>query len=72
STIRTARARTSGENLFVVLLIQAPPSQELEPPTNPGRFTPVRADESDEPYQSGPFKESHLSEQEAINNGITE
>lgn len=36
------------------------------------RFPPVWADESDEPYQSGPFKESHLSEQEAINNGITE
>jgi hypothetical protein len=25
--------------LFVVLLIQAPPSQELEPPANPARFT---------------------------------
>ena len=25
---------------FVVLLVIAPPSQELEPPTNPGRFTP--------------------------------
>jgi hypothetical protein len=36
--IRTARSRTSGENLFVVLLVIAPPSQELEPPTNPGRF----------------------------------
>lgn len=31
--------RTSGENLFVVLLMMAPPSQELEPPANPGRFT---------------------------------
>jgi hypothetical protein len=30
--------RTSGENLFVVLLVMAPPSQELEPPANPGRF----------------------------------
>ena len=39
STIRTARARTSGENLFVVLLVSAPPSQELEPPTNPGRIS---------------------------------
>src|SRR6476620_4880239 len=37
-TIRTARARTSGENLFVVLLVMAPSSQELEPPANPGRF----------------------------------
>ncbi len=37
-TILTARARTSGENLFVVLLVIAPHSQELEPPTNPGRF----------------------------------
>lgn len=34
----TARARTSGENLFVVLLVMAPSSQELEPPANPGRF----------------------------------
>jgi hypothetical protein len=25
--------------LFVVLLVIAPPSQELEPPTNPARFT---------------------------------
>ncbi|RSU34134.1 hypothetical protein BRX38_21845, partial [Sphingomonas koreensis] len=39
STIRTARARTSGENLFVVLLVIAPSSQELGPPTNPARFT---------------------------------
>jgi hypothetical protein len=32
--------------LFDVLLVMAPPSQELEPPTNPGRFnqsgTPVQ------------------------------
>ncbi|MER8376831.1 hypothetical protein, partial [Mesorhizobium sp. M1406] len=28
----------SGENLLVVLLVMAPPSQELEPPINPGRF----------------------------------
>ncbi|WP_247387070.1 MULTISPECIES: hypothetical protein, partial [unclassified Bradyrhizobium] len=33
------RARTSGENLFVVLLVMAPSSQELEPPANPGRFS---------------------------------
>ncbi|MES3044943.1 hypothetical protein, partial [Sphingomonas faeni] len=26
-------------NLFVVLLVMAPPSQELEPPTNPARFS---------------------------------
>ena len=38
-TIRTARARTSEENLLVVLLVMAPPSQELEPPINPERFT---------------------------------
>src|SRR5512140_3705519 len=36
--MRTARVRTSGENLFVVLLVMAPSSQELEPPANPGRF----------------------------------
>src|SRR5271167_2856283 len=39
STRRRARLRTSGENLFVVLLMAAPPSQELEPPANPGRFS---------------------------------
>jgi hypothetical protein len=31
--------RTSGENLLVVLFMVAPPSQELEPPANAGRFT---------------------------------
>src|SRR5438105_3086439 len=36
-TIFTARSRTSGENLFDVLM--APSSQELEPPKFPGRFT---------------------------------
>src|SRR5262245_50892126 len=36
--IRTARARTSGENLLLVCFVMAPPSQELEPPLNPGRF----------------------------------
>src|SRR5690606_29552944 len=41
STIRTARSRTSGAYLFVVLLIVAPSSQELGPPANPGRFIPV-------------------------------
>ena len=30
------RARTSGENLFVVLLVMAPSSQELEPPGKRG------------------------------------
>jgi hypothetical protein len=34
--------------LFVVLLVMAPPSQELEPPTNPGRFT--RGDYTDQSY----------------------
>lgn len=36
--MRMARSRTSGENLFVVLLIMAPLSQKLEPPANPVRF----------------------------------
>jgi len=36
--MRVARSRTSGENLFVVLLIIAPSTQELEPPAIPGRF----------------------------------
>jgi hypothetical protein len=39
TTIRTARARTSGENLLLVCFVMAPPSQELEPPINPGRFS---------------------------------
>ncbi|WP_426000840.1 hypothetical protein, partial [Caulobacter sp. DWR1-3-2b1] len=38
TTIRTARSRTSGENLFVVLLVMASSSQELRPPANPARF----------------------------------
>jgi hypothetical protein len=36
--MRTARSRTSGENLFN-LLFMAPSSQRLEPPQFPGRFT---------------------------------
>ncbi len=36
STMRTARSRTSGENLFDFFM--APFSQMLEPPQNPGRF----------------------------------
>ena len=35
--MRTARSRTSGENLFN-LLFMAPSSQRLEPPQNTGRF----------------------------------
>src|SRR5262249_8698006 len=38
TTIRPARARTSEENLLLVCFVMAPPSQELEPPINPGRF----------------------------------
>jgi hypothetical protein len=37
NTIRTARARTSGE--YLVCLLIAPSSQELEPPANPRRFS---------------------------------
>src|SRR5438094_5633954 len=36
--MRTARSRTSAENLFVVGLLIAPSSQDVEPPANPGRF----------------------------------
>jgi hypothetical protein len=36
-TIRTARSRTSGENLLDFFIY--PSSQELEPPQNPGRFS---------------------------------
>src|SRR5436190_10940980 len=42
-TSRTARDRTSGENLLLVCLLMAPPSQELEPPANPGRFNAKEA-----------------------------
>jgi hypothetical protein len=34
-------ARTFGENLFVVLPVMAPFSQEEEPPANSGRFSPI-------------------------------
>lgn len=37
--IDLGQRRISRENLCVVLLISAPPSQKLEPPANPGRFT---------------------------------
>lgn len=39
-TVRTARSRTSAENLFVVLLMMLHLTQELEPPANPARFRP--------------------------------
>src|SRR5207237_8506389 len=39
NTMRTARSRTSAENLFVVGLLIAPSSQDVEPPANPVRFT---------------------------------
>ena len=37
-TIRTARSRTSGEYLFVVLFIMLHPTHESESPANPARF----------------------------------
>jgi len=40
-TIRTTRSRSFGEYLFVVLLMMLHPSQVLEPPANPERFTSV-------------------------------
>src|SRR5690554_3150855 len=49
STIRTARVRTSGENLFVVLLIRLYPTWELEPPTVPVRFTAIKSLEASSP-----------------------
>ncbi|APX70021.1 hypothetical protein BA060_06200 [Brucella sp. B13-0095] len=39
ATIGTARAGTSGENLFVVLLVIDPASHEWGSPVNPMRFT---------------------------------
>lgn len=43
STMRTARSRTSGENLL--FLPMAPSSQHLGPPGNPARFTPGTVDD---------------------------
>jgi hypothetical protein len=42
-TIRTARAGTSDENLFVVLLVVDPACHELGSPTNPARFSALSA-----------------------------
>lgn len=39
--MRTARSRTSGEYLFVVLLMMLHPTQELEPSANPVRFNAI-------------------------------
>ena len=39
-TRRTARSRTSGENLFDLFMAQS--SQRVEPPQNPGRFRELR------------------------------
>lgn len=36
------RSRTSGESLFVVLLMMLHPTQELEPPANTARFSIYR------------------------------
>src|SRR5205085_1789429 len=46
-TSRTARERISGKNLLLVCLLMAPPSQELEPPINPGRFSIASATASE-------------------------
>src|SRR5690606_35652505 len=43
-TRRTARPRTSGENLFCLLIV-APFSQRVEPPQNPGRFNDLSPSE---------------------------
>ena len=48
-----ARSRTSGEYVFVVLLMMLHPAQELEPPTNPGRFIAASQGSSVETATSG-------------------
>jgi hypothetical protein len=50
STSRTARSRTSGENLFVVLLMVVLPAQELDPPANPVWFIPANPVRFNEPF----------------------
>ena len=48
-----ARLRTSDENLFVVLLVMTPSSQELEPPANPGQLISMASPNAD---TSKPFR----------------
>src|SRR5262249_29482080 len=43
-TIRTARSRTSGENLLLVCFVMLPLSQKLEPPKIPVRFGLLRCE----------------------------
>ena len=38
AVFRTARSRTSGVYLFVLLFMMLHPAHELEPPANPARF----------------------------------
>jgi hypothetical protein len=56
NTIRTARSRTSGENLFGLPI--APSSQIMEPPGIPGRFT-IGHEES--PFRSPPLRAVRLN-----------
>jgi hypothetical protein len=44
--------------LFVVLLVIAPPSQELEPPTNPARFKLANAKVHNEERNQGNWRNS--------------
>ena len=57
TTIRTARARTSGE--YLVRLLIAPSSQAVEPPANPARFTSSQEPTLGNALESGFFFERH-------------
>src|SRR5262245_8245070 len=67
--IRTARARTSGENLLLVCFVMAPPSQELEPPLNPGRFTYQQRLRNHETKCSGGLEVDHQFVLDRLHNG---
>jgi hypothetical protein len=60
-TSRTARSRTSGETLFLVLLMMLHPTQKLEPPANPARFTPAASPSSSSPHEDREWQAASAS-----------
>lgn len=61
-TSRTAHSRTSGENVFVVLLMMLRPTQEPEPRPNPTRFTIPRETHLDQPMKRAIIPNRWLSQ----------
>jgi len=67
------RGNVTGENLFVVLPVMAPTSQELEPPTKPGRFRAIDSNNGYRQYVSA--SANHLGGTITVNyngNGVAE